>query len=142
MWFVKVSGGFWAWFQQTLGSRQIIWMILLRVFFDFEVEVLEDFEIWFLRSFFTSESWSLSSPSSALLKCLRKASIYRSLGVGKRHVAESDRWHMSQPNWSAYVIAYTCEATCVIAYTCADAWLVFAWHLANFRWLLSSDSKI
>ena len=42
----------------------------------------------------------------------------------------------------ACVITYTCEATCVVAYTCADAWLVFAWHLANFRWLLSSDSKI
>ena len=96
------------------------------------------------------------SPSSgsfpALLKCLKKASIYRSLGVGERHVAEFDWWHMSQPDWSAYVIAYTCwiacviaytcEVACIIAYTCVDAWLVFAWHLANFRWLLSSDSKI
>ena len=92
------------------------------------------------------------SPSLASLKCLRKASIYRSLGW------VSDTW------WSligdtchsliglpmslltrtriACVIAYTCEATCVITYTCADAWLVFAWHLTNFRWLLSSDSKI
>ena len=46
-------------------------MILLQVFFDFEVEVLEvleGFEAWFLQSFFTSESWSLSSPSSALLQ--------------------------------------------------------------------------
>ena len=29
------------------------------------------------------------------LECLRKASIYRSLGVGERHVAEPDWWHMS-----------------------------------------------
>ena len=43
------------------------------------------------------------------LKCLRKASIYRSLGVGERHMAESDWRHMSQPDWFAYVIAYTCE---------------------------------
>ena len=42
-----------------------------------------------------------------LSKCLRKASIYRSLGVGERHVAKSDWWHMSQPDWSACVIAYT-----------------------------------
>ena len=28
----------------SLGSRQIIWMILLQVFFDFEVEVLEVLE--------------------------------------------------------------------------------------------------
>ena len=51
------------------------------------------------------------SPSSgsfpAFLKCLKKSSIYRSLGVGERHVAEFDWWHMSQPDWSAYVIAYT-----------------------------------
>ena len=48
LWFVDISGGFWAWFQQTLGSRQIVWMILLRVFFNFGVEVLEGFEAWFL----------------------------------------------------------------------------------------------
>ena len=85
-------------------------MILLRMFFYFGVEVLEGFEAWFLQSFFTSESWSP-------LKCLKKASIYRSLGVGKQHVAESDWWHMSQLDWSAYVIAYTRWTACVIACT-------------------------
>ena len=55
------------------------------------------------------------------LKCLRKVSIYRSLVVGERHVVESDWRHMSQPDWSAYVIAYTCEAACIIAYMCVDA---------------------
>ena len=52
---------FWAWFSQTFGSRQMFWMILLRMFSDFGVEVLdalEGFEAWFLQSFFTSESWS------------------------------------------------------------------------------------
>ena len=63
----------------------MIWMIPLRMFFVFEVEVLEvlgGFKAWFQQSFWTSQS----SP----LKCLRKASIYRSLGVGERHVAESN----------------------------------------------------
>ena len=82
------------------------------------------------------------SPLKIFLKCLRKASIYRSLGVGKRYMVESNWWHMSQPYWFAYVITYTRWIACVITYTCADARLVFAWHLANFCWLLSSDSKI
>ena len=54
------------------------------------------------------------SPLKIFLKCLRKASIYRSLGVGEWQVAESNWWHMSQPNWSAYVIAYT--HWCVIGF--------------------------
>ena len=58
LWLFEISGGFWAWFQWILRSRQIIWMILLRMFSDFRVEVLEGFEAWFLLSFFTSESWS------------------------------------------------------------------------------------
>ena len=64
----------------------MIWMISLRMFFIFEAEVLEGFKAWFQQSFWTSESWT----PPALLKCLRKAFIYRSLGVGERHVAESD----------------------------------------------------
>ena len=95
-------------------------MILLRMFFDFGVEVLEGFEAWFLQSFFTSESWSP--------KCLRRAFIYRSLEVGERHMAESDWWHMSQPDWSAYVIAYTCWTVCVIAYTC---WCVIGFCMTH-----------
>ena len=85
----------------------------------------------------------LSSGSPpALLKCLRKASIYRSLGVGEQHVAESDWWHMSQPDWSACIIAYvrwiaydityTCWTACVISYTrwsviwfLHDTWQIF-----------------
>ena len=47
------------------------------------------------------------SPLKIFLKCLRKASIYRSLEVGKWHTAESNWWHMSQLDWSTYVIAYT-----------------------------------
>ena len=154
----EVSRGFWAWFQWTLRSRQVVWMILFRMFFVFEglwwkffgaleawihrvspicgllrflesfeldsselwdleiwfgwflfecsldskvkvLEVFRGFKAWFQQSFWTSQSWCLSSLSLAflldLLKCLRKASIYRSLGVGKRHMAESNWWHMS-----------------------------------------------
>ena len=36
LWFVEVSGGFWAWFQWTLRLRNMIWMIPLRMFFVFE----------------------------------------------------------------------------------------------------------
>ena len=67
-------------------------MISLRMFFVFEVEVLEvlgDFKAWFQQSFWTSEL-KISSQCLGLLKYLRKASIYRSLGVGERHVAKSD----------------------------------------------------
>ena len=79
----------------------MIWMISLRMFFIFEVEVLEvlgSFKAWFQQSFWTSQSGSslalqlqpFLSLSLASLKCLRKASIYRSLEVGERHVAESN----------------------------------------------------
>ena len=65
----------------------------------------------------------------SLLECLRKASIYRSLGVGKRHVVESNRWHMSQLDWSTYVITYIRWIACVIAYTC---WTTYV--IAYTRW--------
>ena len=31
---------------------------------------------------------------------------------------------MSQSDWSAWVIAYTCEVAWVIAYTCEVAWVI------------------
>ena len=84
-----------------------------------------------------SASWSLQDLPPALLNCLRKASIYSSLGVGERHMAEPDWWHMSQPDWwhmsqpdwSSYVIAYTSWIAYVIAYTC---WTVCV--IAYMRW--------
>ena len=64
----------------------------------------------------------------SLLKCLRKASIYRSLGVGERHVAKSvsDTCHSligppmsSLTRARSLVSSLTCaEVACVIAYTC------------------------
>ena len=115
------------------------------------LEVFRGFKAWFQQSFWTSQSWCLSSLSLAflldLLKCLRKASIYRSLGVGKRHMAESDWWHMSQPDWSAYyvitythwfayVIAYTWWIAYVIAYT---HWCVIGFCMTLGKFLLVSE---
>ena len=133
----------WAWFLQTLGSRQMVWMIC------FDCSPILGLK--FLKALRLDSCRTFSLLNLGLPKCLRKASIYRGLKVGEQHVAESDWWHMSQPDWSTYVIAYmcwtayvityTCEATCVIAYTYADAWLIFAWHLPNFYWFLNSDSE-
>ena len=36
LWLFEVFGGFWAWFQWTLRSKKMIWMIPLRMFFVFE----------------------------------------------------------------------------------------------------------
>ena len=49
LWFVEVSGSFWAWFQWTLRSRNMIWMIPLRMFFVFE-------GLWW-KFFGTLEAW-------------------------------------------------------------------------------------
>ena len=51
--FVEVSGGFWAWFQWTLRSRNMIWMITLRMFFVFEGlwwKFFEALEAWICRA--------------------------------------------------------------------------------------------
>ena len=92
------------------------------MFFVFEVEVLEvpgGFRAWFQQSFCTFESflmllvawisWCVSQDlyqgvlvCVCVLKCLRKASIYRSLGVGERHVAKFDWWHVSQSDWRGF----------------------------------------
>ena len=131
----EVSGGFWAWFQQTSKSRLRVWMILFRMFFDFEVKVLKGFKAWFLQSFCTSECFWIFFDVACVLddlvlfKCLRKASIYRSLRVGKQYVVESDWWHMSQSDWFAYVIAYTRWIAYVIAYICWTAYVI-----ACMRW--------
>ena len=109
-------------------------MILLQVFFDFEVEVLEvleGFEAWFLQSFFTSESWSLSNPSSTFLQPSSNA-LGRLLFTGVWGWV-SNTWqsligdtchNLIGPLMSsltcariACVVAYMCEAACVIAYT-------------------------
>ena len=61
LWFVEVSGGFWAWFQWTLRSRQVVWMILLRTFFVFK-------GLWW-KFFGALEAWiRRASPIYGLLR--------------------------------------------------------------------------
>ena len=63
LWFVEVSRGFWAWFQWTLRSRQVVWMILLRMFFVFE-------GLWW-KFFGALEAWiRRASPICGLLRVL------------------------------------------------------------------------
>ena len=63
LWFVEVSGGFWAWFLWTLRFRQVGWMILLRMFFVFE-------GLWW-KFFGALEDWiRRASPIYGLLRFL------------------------------------------------------------------------
>ena len=148
LWFVEVSRGFWSWFKWPLRSRKMIWIISLRMFFVFEVEVREvlgGFKAWFQQSFWTSQSWSP-------LKCLRKAFIYKSLGGG--WVTCGGAWLVTHViAWLVhlchrlYVLDCICHHLHVLDCLCHRLHalmynLVFAWHLANFYWFLSSDSKI
>ena len=89
---VEVSGGFWAWFQWPLRSRKMIWIISLRMFFVFEVEVFEvlgGFKAWFQQSCWTSQSQSppvlLRISSNALGRLLF-------IGVGGGWVTRDRVW--------------------------------------------------
>ena len=139
----------WAWFPQTLGSRWIVWMILLRMFLDFRVEVLEvfeDFEAWFLQSFFCF--WILVP-----LNVLERLLFIRVWGW------VSDMWRsligdichsligllMSSLTHAELLVSslssFTRAELLVSSLTRADVWLVSAWHLTNFYWFLNSDNK-
>jgi len=63
----------------------MIWMILLRMFFDLGLKFLK-----FLKALRLDLRRASSLLNSGPPECLRKASIYRSFGVGERHVAELD----------------------------------------------------
>ena len=146
----------WAWFPQTLGSRRIVWMILLRMFLDFRVEVLEvfeDFEAWFLQSFFYF--WILV-PLNVLERLLFirvwgwVSDMWRSLigdtchsliGPPMSSLTRARPLVSSLTRAGLLVSLLTRTRLLVSSLTHADVWLVFAWHLANFYWFLSSDSK-
>ena len=74
-------------------------MILLRMFFDFEVEVLEGFEAWSLQSFFTSESWS--DAACALDGFLPSNALGRLLFIGV--------WRWGSDTWRS-LIGDTCHS--------------------------------
>ena len=128
--------GFWAWFQQTLESRQIVWMILFWMFSDFRVEVLEGFEAWFLQSFYTSECFWIFSDAACSLDGLVSLNVLgRLLFIGV--------WGWVSDTWRS-LIGDTCHGLIgplMLSLTRADVWLVSTWHLANFCWFLSDDSK-
>ena len=58
-------------------------MVLLRMFFDFDVKVLEGFEAWFLQSFCTSECfWIFSDVACALDVLVCRNALGRLLFIG------------------------------------------------------------
>ena len=132
LWFIDVFGGFWAWFQQTLGSRQIVWMILLRVFFEFEVEILENFEAWFLQSFCTSESWSLNPLGRLLFIGVWGwvSDTWRSL-IGDTCHSLIGLPMSSLTRTRPLVSSLTRVGLLVSSLTCADVWLVFCMTLGK-----------
>ena len=149
-------------------------MILLRVFFDFGVEVLESFEAWFLQSFCTSRSslsslnalrmllfigvwgWvsdtsrsligdtchSLISPPMSSLTCARPP--MSSLTCARLLVSSLTHIEMlvSLLTCAKVLVSSLTRAEMLVSsLTHAEVWLVLVWHLVNFCWFLSSDSK-
>ena len=112
----EVSGGFWAWFQWTLRSRQVVWMILLRMFFVFE-------GLW--RKFFKAfVAWiHIASPICGLLRFLEAFEL-----------DSSDLWDLGR--WFGWFLfecfsyslmsSLTRAGLLVSSLTRADVWLVFA----------------
>ena len=87
-------------------------MVLLWMFFNFEVEVLEGFETWFLQSFYTSECfWIFFDVACTLNVLVFRNALGRLLftrvwGVSERHVAKFDWWHVSQSDWRRFKIFF------------------------------------
>ena len=94
----------WAWFQQTLSSRQVVWMVLLRMFFDFEVEVLEGFEAWFLQSFCTFECfWIFFDAASALDVLVCRNALGRLLFIGVCGWVSDTWWSLISDMWHSLI---------------------------------------
>ena len=91
---------------------------------------------------------ALLQPFRISLKCLRKAPIYRSFGGGwatrggVRFVTHVTTWLVCLCHrLHALDCLLTRARLLVSSLTRAEVWLALAWHLANFCWFLSSDSK-
>ena len=80
-------------------------------------------------------------------KCLRKASIFRSLRVVEWHVTKFDWWHMSQSEWSFQIFSPRTwlDCLCHCQHLSKYDWLLqvfmllFQWHLENFYLSLNSS---
>ena len=131
-------------------------MILLQMFFDLKVEVLEGFEAWFLQSFCTSECiWIFSDAACTLDGFLLLNVLGRLLFIGVWGWV-SDTWRsLISDKCHSLIGLLMLSLTCaglhmslltraglpMSSLTRANLWLVSAWHLANFCWFLSSNSK-
>ena len=128
-------------------------MILFRVLFDFRVEVLEGFKAWFLQSFCTSESLHPSNVLGRLLfiRVLRWVSdtwqsligdtCHSLIGPPMSSLTRARPLVSSLTRARLLVSSLTHTKVLVSSLTRAKVWLVLAWHLTNFCWFLSSDSK-
>ena len=129
-------------------------MILLRVFFNFGIEVLESFEAWFLQSFCISESSLL--PQNALRRLLFIGvwgwvsdtwwsligdTCHSLIGLPMSSFTHARPPVSSLTRTGLLVSSLTCAKMLVSSLTHAEVWLVLVWHLANFYWFLSSDRK-
>ena len=129
-------------------------MILLRVFFNFGIEVLEGFEAWFLQSFCISESSLL--PQNALRRLLFIGvwgwvsdtwwsligdTCHSLIGLPMSSFTHARPPVSSLTRTGLLVSSLTCAKMLVSSLTRAEVWLVLVWHLANFYWFLSSDRK-
>ena len=129
-------------------------MILLRVFFNFEVEVLEGFEAWFLQNFCTFESLGLFSNALGRLlfigvwgwvsdtwQSLIGNTCHSLIGLPMSSLTRA-RPPVSSLICARLLVSLLTRAEVLVSLlTRAEVWLVLAWHLANFCWFLSSDSK-
>ena len=117
-------------------------MVLLQMFFSFEVEVfevLEGFEAWFLQSFCTFECfWIFSDAACALdsLVCWNALGRLLLLEFGGRWATRGEVWLVTHHNLigplmsllthdGLHMSSLTCAGLPMSSLTCADVWLVF-----------------
>ena len=124
----------------------MIWIISLRMFFVFEVEVLKvprGFKAWFQQSFWTSEL-KISSRCLGFLVSFWNA-LRRLLFIGVWGWVSDTWWSLIGDTCHSLIGPFMSSLTraglLMSSLTHTDVWLVFAWHLANFYWFLSGDRK-
>ena len=123
-------------------------MILLRMFFDFEVEileVLEGFEAWFLQSFCTFECfWIFFDAAYALNGLVCWNALRRLLFIGVWEWVSDTWWSLIGDTCHNLIGPLMSSLTHVGLHmpslTCVDVWLVFACILClyfNDTWKIS-----
>ena len=158
MWFVEVFGSFWAWFQWTLRSRQVILIILLGMFFVFEGlwrKFFRVLEAWIRRASLicgllrflevfeldSSDLWDLGKWFGwFLFECFlySKLKFLKFLEALRLGFNRDFAYIIAYTRWIAYVIVYTCWTACVIAYTrwCVILFLHDTWQISVGFWVV------